>query len=68
MAKNGKNTNCTPARITMHQIAESAGVSIGTVSNVINGSLSVRENLRQRVLGVIRASDTCPTSYRAVCA
>ena len=38
----------------MHQIAESAGVSIGTVSNVINGSLSVREKLRQRVLGAIR--------------
>ena len=60
MAKNGKNTNCTPARITMHQIAESAGVSIGTVSNVINGSLSVRENLRQRVLGAIRSLGYMP--------
>jgi LacI family transcriptional regulator len=54
VANNGKNTNSTPARITMHQIAETAGVSIGTVSNVINGSLSVREKLRQRVLGAIR--------------
>jgi DNA-binding LacI/PurR family transcriptional regulator len=38
----------------MYQIAESAGVSIGTVSNVINGSNSVREQLRQRVLGAIQ--------------
>ena len=38
----------------MYQIAETAGVSIGTVSNVINGNLSVREKLRQRVLGAIR--------------
>ena len=68
MANNGKNTNSTPARITMHQIAETAGVSTGTVSNVINGSLSVREKLRQRVLGAIRNLGTSPTSYRADCA
>jgi LacI family transcriptional regulator len=38
----------------MHQIAATAGVSIGTVSNVINGNPSVREKLRHRVLGAIR--------------
>jgi len=39
----------------MHQIAETAGVSIGTVSNVINGSPTVREKLRHRVLNAIRS-------------
>lgn len=39
----------------MHQIAATAGVSIGTVSNVINGSPSVREKLRHRVLAAIRS-------------
>jgi DNA-binding LacI/PurR family transcriptional regulator len=38
---------------TMKQIAESAQVSIGTVSHVVNGTAPVREKLRKRVLEVI---------------
>lgn len=34
----------------MHQIARAAGVSLGTVSNVINGNATVKEKLRLRVL------------------
>lgn len=42
-------------RINMHHIAKRAGVSLGTVSNVINRTAAVREPLRQRVLDAIRA-------------
>jgi len=52
---NTKNTGSGQPRITVHQIAEAAGVSIGTVSNVINGSPTVREKLRHRVLSAIRS-------------
>ena len=40
-------------RITMHQIAERANVSLGTVSHVVNNSAAVREPLRKRVLDAI---------------
>jgi DNA-binding LacI/PurR family transcriptional regulator len=40
--------------VTMRQIAERAGVSIGTVSHVINGTAKVREKLRLRVVDAIR--------------
>jgi LacI family transcriptional regulator len=39
----------------MRQIAARAGVSIGTVSHVINGTATVRERLRERVLEAIRS-------------
>jgi LacI family transcriptional regulator len=42
-------------RVNMHHIAKRAGVSLGTVSHVINQSAVVREPLRQRVLDAIRA-------------
>lgn len=42
-------------RINMHHIAKEAGVSLGTVSHVINQSAVVREPLRRRVLDAIRA-------------
>jgi len=35
--------------VTMRQIAKRAGVSIGTVSHVVNGTARVREPLRRRV-------------------
>lgn len=38
----------------MKQIARMAGVSLGTVSNVLNGSASVREPLRSRVEEAVR--------------
>lgn len=37
------------ARITMHDIAKLAQVSLGTVSHVINGTVPVREKVRARV-------------------
>ncbi|HUM06122.1 MAG TPA: LacI family DNA-binding transcriptional regulator [Terriglobales bacterium] len=41
--------------VTMRQIAERAGVSIGTVSHVINETAPVRDKLRQRVVEAIRS-------------
>lgn len=40
---------------TMKEIAERAQVSLGTVSNVVNGTTPVREHLRERVLEAIRS-------------
>ncbi len=42
------------ARVTMHQIARAASVSLGTVSHVMNGTAAVRDPLRQRVLKAIK--------------
>jgi LacI family transcriptional regulator, galactose operon repressor len=39
--------------VTIKEIAKTAGVSIGTVSNVLNGLPSVREQARERVLKAI---------------
>src|ERR1044071_7635758 len=41
--------------VTIRQIAQKADVSIGTVSHVINGTATVREKLRGRVLEAIRS-------------
>lgn len=41
------------SRVTMHQIAREAGVSLGTVSHVINEKIAVSEPLRRRVLDAI---------------
>jgi len=41
------------ARVNMHDIAKRAKVSLGTVSNVMNGSAVVSEPLRRRVLQTI---------------
>jgi LacI family transcriptional regulator len=38
----------------MHQIARAAGVSLGTVSHVINETATVSEPLRQRVLTAVK--------------
>ncbi|MHB1415291.1 MAG: LacI family DNA-binding transcriptional regulator, partial [Chloroflexota bacterium] len=40
------------ARITLAQVAEAAGVSLGTASNVLNGRPYVRQRVRDRVLQV----------------
>ena len=41
--------------ITMHDVAQSAGVSIKTVSNVINDYPHIRPATKQRVLDAIAA-------------
>ena len=38
---------------TMKQVAERAGVSISTVSHVINNTRAVSDDVRRRVLGII---------------
>jgi LacI family transcriptional regulator len=44
----------------MKQIAQRAGVSLGTVSHVLNGTARVREPLRQRVLDAVQAAGYQP--------
>ena len=46
--------------MTIAQVAAEAGVGVGTVSRVLNGSPSVREDTRQRVLEAIVALDYQP--------
>ncbi len=45
---------------TIHDVARRAGVSVGTVSHVLNGSATVRETTRERVLQAIRELDYQP--------
>ena len=45
---------------TIKEVAELAGVSIGTVSHVIGGSVRVSERLRKRVQAAIRTLDYHP--------
>jgi LacI family transcriptional regulator len=47
--------------LTTKQIAQAAGVSVGTVSHVLNGSATVSEKLRKRVEEVIRQLDYQPS-------
>lgn len=61
---------------TIVEVARTAGVSLGTVSRVINGNPSVRPQLRERVLAAARALGYVPNpsaqsmrgrSTRAIC-
>src|SRR5258708_28598872 len=45
----------------MKDIAKIAGVSLGTVSNVLNDSAAVREPLRQRVLQAVQSAGYQPS-------
>jgi DNA-binding LacI/PurR family transcriptional regulator len=51
--KGQKKNQVLGSRVTMHQIAKRAEVSLGTVSHVINETARVREPLRSRVLDAI---------------
>ena len=51
--KNRKQSSS--GRVTIKDIAHEAGVSFGTISNVINGNVTVRPATRKRVLDAIRA-------------
>lgn len=46
---------------TMKDIAKIAGVSLGTVSNVLNGTAGVREPIRRRVLDAVQSIDYQPS-------
>ena len=48
-----REPNTPGSRITMHDIARRAAVSLGTVSHVINGKVSVRDEVRARVQSAI---------------
>jgi LacI family transcriptional regulator len=46
---------------TIGEVAQKAGVGVGTVSRVLNGSAAVREGTRRRVLDAIAALDYRPS-------
>ena len=45
----------------MQEIAKMAGVSLGTVSHVLNNSAGVRESVRKRVLDAVEATGYQPS-------
>lgn len=49
--------------MTIYDVSEKAGVSIATVSRVLNGSDNVSEQTRQKVLAVIEACDYTPNAF-----
>ncbi len=49
--------------MTIYDVSEKAGVSIATVSRVLNGSDNVSAQTRQRVLAVIEACDYTPNAF-----
>ena len=49
--------------MTIYDISEKAGVSIATVSRVLNGSQSVSEKTRQKVLAVIEQCGYTPNAF-----
>lgn len=49
--------------MTIYDISEKAGVSIATVSRVLNGSSSVSEKTRQKVLDVIEQYGYTPNAF-----
>lgn len=52
----------TDETITIYDVAREAGVSMATVSRVVNGNKNVKENTRQRVLEVIDRLDYRPNA------
>ena len=48
--------------VTIRHIAREAGVSVGTVSNVLNNSSFVSDETRERVLGIIRQHNYRPSA------
>ena len=49
--------------ITIYDISQKAGVSIATVSRVINGSGNVRPSTKKKVLDIIRQYDYTPNAF-----
>lgn len=49
--------------MTIYDISEKAGVSIATVSRVLNGSSSVSEKTKQKVLDVISQCEYTPNAF-----
>lgn len=49
--------------MTIYDISEKAGVSIATVSRVLNGSSNVREKTKQKVLAVMKECGYTPNAF-----
>ena len=49
--------------MTIYDISEKAGVSIATVSRVLNGSNKVSEKTRQKVLSIMEKYDYTPNAF-----
>lgn len=49
--------------LTIYDISKKAGVSIATVSRVLNGSDNVKESTREKVMNVIEKYDYTPNAY-----
>lgn len=54
----------TDETITIYDVAREAGVSMATVSRVVNGNKNVKENTRKKVLEVIDRLDTVQMRLR----
>ena len=56
----------TDDTVTIYDVAREAGVSMATVSRVVNGNKNVKENTRKKVLEVIERfglSSECSSSW-----
>ncbi|SEU23268.1 LacI family DNA-binding transcriptional regulator [Paenibacillus sp. NFR01] len=50
------------SKINIHDVAKKSGLSVVTVSRVLNGAASVRESNRQKVLAAMKALDYHPSA------
>ena len=50
--------------VTIKDVAEAAGVSISTVSKVLNGHYSISEKTAQRVRGIMREMNYYPNASK----
>jgi LacI family transcriptional regulator len=62
MSEEAGNELLRPRRITMREVADTAGVSLGTVSRVVNANRSVRESVRKRVLDAMDSLGYVPNA------
>lgn len=53
-------------KVSIFDVAKKSGLSVVTVSRVLNGAESVREKNRQKVLNAIKELDYRPTQQLAV--
>ncbi|WP_345324953.1 LacI family DNA-binding transcriptional regulator [Candidatus Villigracilis proximus] len=65
--KNVNASNQAPlSKVTIVEVAKKAGVSLGTVSRVINNDIHVAAETRKRVLAVTQEWGTLPIGRRVV--
>lgn len=49
--------------LTIYDISKQAGVSIATVSRVLNGATNVKASTREKVMAIIEANDYAPNAF-----